>query len=1156
MKWFFVGLVTLIILFFALLPTMVSHPRGQKLLLSAINSRIPGKISVEKLKINWLGNQEVDRLIIQDATDKEIVHIEKMTTDASLFSLLFSSYLGNMKIFSPFLYLSENQKEELNLDLALGKKGRKEGKKSGFDLRGDLEIVDGQIQVSSFKIVPITLSKFNLQLKRDKEVLFHLSALTQQGTTAGDILVSGSFNKELALLATIHNFPMALLDQLADSKLYEVAIGKTLNADIEIIKKEKFLNVKAHVDATNLQGVIEGHTEDKNFYLEKGELNFAVTPPFFKALFPSKEWDLANKPQLKLDIEKLVFPLLKERITFQKIPFVGKIHLERAEVQHHALGALSFNEVEATLTTTAEHINLDYSGSIRGKGETHLQGDIQYFPGKYTTFKGNYQALPVSLIELVTGSDIPILHSALGENFNLLFQGEKGEKIDLTFNIEATTCKLLGRVEGADMKDLVAKVEGDLLVPRRLTSIIGPHPHLNLEAHLSIHEGIFAVPSLSATIKNAYIECEINGKLGEKDEPFDYKNVHLSAAGSLFHLPVPNNLEDYEGSFYINFDGSKNQALGSVKLKTSYDNKEAVHIDIDAKNLIVDNQVQFRKSDLDIRGKLKNFPVDFFDYYLNKETKFLYLLGPQVDVDGALIFSPSQSENAQLDLVAKSAGFLVELSFTIDKEVVLKQSKPAKLRWELTPERYNYLIQMSGKTADYLLADSAWVDITMEKLNCQKLAPLSLATFMCKGGFQGKVDISNLTFQHKNTREIVTFENMSGVISGEDFSKSMVLVLSTAIKASSIPTNEKSGFSWKIEALDLFTEDMKWNKEHFTLKADLIFDLIPVKAVTDIIPLDGSLKETIRAFLGPLVNAHMYGEIAQLTGPVTIDIKASNFKGIFPLQFYDGALTLRSAVEAEITLTEEINKVVLKDVNPILIHGAWSDHPLKLYIDNNGFYFPLRNYTFRRINIEKAIIDLGKLRVMNGGDIQSLMTFLKAKEVTPEGVMEAWFTPIFMSLKDGVTSCKRFDALLGGNVHIAMWGRIDLNRDRVRMTLGISPTTLQQRFNIAGLSKKEMFQVKMRGSTTDLEMDWSSAYTRIGILLTRTAGGHIGYLLGGLLEQLMGLVGEENTPDPTTYPLPWDREVAPPTAGIPQETTHNQSGAKKGFKKLVEFLIP
>ena len=70
----------------------------------------------------------------------------------------------------------------------------------------------------------------------------------------------------------------------------------------------------------------------------------------------------------------------------------------------------------------------------------------------------------------------------------------------------------------------------------------------------------------------------------------------------------------------------------------------------------------------------------------------------------------------------------------------------------------------------------------------------------------------------------------------------------------------------------------------------------------------------------------------------------------------------------------------MKDINPLLITGAWSDHPIRFYIDAEGFAIPLHDTSIGNVQVERAVVDFGKLRVRNGGDIADLMKFLKASE--------------------------------------------------------------------------------------------------------------------------------------------------------------------------------
>ena len=86
-------------------------------------------------------------------------------------------------------------------------------------------------------------------------------------------------------------------------------------------------------------------------------------------------------------------------------------------------------------------------------------------------------------------------------------------------------------------------------------------------------------------------------------------------------------------------------------------------------------------------------------------------------------------------------------------------------------------------------------------------------------------------------------------------------------------------------------------------------------------------------------------------------------------------------------------------------------------------------------------------------------------------------------------------------------------------------------------------------------LDWSSAYTRIGIIMTRTAGG-LGYILGGLIEQIVTALGEEPTPPPSTTPFPWQSgAIQEQSPEIPKvNTAAYQKPHKAPFKKMIDFI--
>nr|NGX53836.1 hypothetical protein [Chlamydiota bacterium] len=1102
---------------------------------------------VDNLQLNWLGNQQIEGFSLHDPNNSEVVAFDSLSTEASLLSLVFRLHsYGETTIVAPKVHLIKNPEGELNLDKALSskkKKPKKDNRKKEKwpKFKGSIHIEKGELTLDAPQIDPIFLSELTVDLKA-RPLEFDIVGKTEQGGVEGKIIANGTTNGTTQVKIKIDQFPVGLLGQLHDTPLYSAALGRTLSLDLELDKTDEKMELTASIDAPNLKGTLKGNSVEDKFILDPdSQLTFSFTPSFFSQLLNTKEWQLANKVNLSLSFDELVMPLALKRPDFREIDFSGKLFLQRAELSSEKSGTFSADNFEATLST-AENLQLVYSGEIQGI--SHIEGKAQLSSEGELTFSSINKSLPVDLLQLFV-DDMSYLRPILGNRFDLSAEGSYFKKeIDSILTLSSSLLNLEGRARGNSLEDFSIDLTGDLHLSEKNAKIYGSDPELKVTAKGSIVNRNFTIPIFEAQVKNPYWDVNIRGKLGEKGKPFNYHQMELDATGTLFQLPIEDEFGEMislnEGTFFLNLDGAKDLIRGKASLSTSItplEETRSLEASFEVKNFIHDNTLDFGNSTINAKGDFADFPVILLNPFLGEKVNLTPFFGPSMNLhfDGA--YTPTEEHHFTIYLTAQATGFNAAISLVLNDTLVVQENKSATIHWEMTPVRYLALMQLlyPEQEVGFVLMQTAPVDLKITQLTCPTTSPFTLNQFLCKTGFIGDLRFGTLLFKNYITNETLTINNMEASIQGEEFSKAIALKWGGDIFSPNIKSHEASGFTFDGEMFNFWTSEGKFNRSGLTIKGDLNLNMIPVSEITGVMPMEEKSRKTVRAVLGPLVNARIVGEIRELTGPLTIDIKSTNLKALFPAELKDGYLILRKTVEAELTLTEEVNEALLKDINPLLITGAWSDHPIRFYIDAEGFAVPIHNFALKDVQIDRAIVDFGKLRVRNGGDIAELMKFLKAKHVSPEGVMEAWFTPIFISLKDGTARYKRFDALLAGNVHIAMWGRIDLIKDKVKMTLGISPATLQKRLKIPGLAKEDMFQIKVRGSSSDLELDWSSAYTRIGIIITRTAGG-LGRLIGGLLEQIVAALGEEPTPPLTTRPLPWDpqRPVQEEPSGIPQ----------------------
>lgn len=1162
MIWFVCALLLLLFVVSAALPTWVSTPSGTKTVLKWINAWSGGKLTVDKLDLNWLGSQRVENVTWVDETGNLIFSLQHFETNTSLLYLALGGRSFNKTIIEePYLFFSEETTEKLQKTKEKRARQRRASSPWRYPTFTDaLSLHNGTLIFASKKFSGITISQIQVE-KATGDDSFHLSAQTIQGTQEGSMTVDAIFAKKLQAQVHLLNFPLAALDELEGSPLFTDALGPTLSLEMNVEKEgPSSLSIYGTATSANLSAYIEGVTQDHQFSLSpQTRLDFTLTPALFKALIDEKErkdWDLASKTQVKIHVEKGIFPMTLSTPQFKDIVLQASLSIDRVELHHPRLGSYSLKQFNGSVIAQ-QNLEIAYEGQIQGKELTKLTGNISITPEKEVLFQYTYQGFPVSLLSLVSADLEKHVRTLFGGQFDMESHGTYIKKnIDAHVVVTSPLTSLNGHFEG-ELPKIGFAIDGTTQVPPAKANMFGKSFDFKLNGKMNLAENQFFVPQLKGNVFNPALSFNFRGKLGEEGLPFTPESIQLIATGVIKKLPMLENepASTIENSIlYVQVDGAKNHIL----FKAEGSGVDAV---VEVDQFIHEGSIAFDKAETTFSTVLQDFPVSAIGPFISDTFDFVPYLGERLNMMARGSYTPLGEPHFAIDMNAQGAGFSASLAFTLDGTLSVLQDHPSYVYWEITPERYHSLIQRlrldQAVEPTFVLTRPAKLELDMTSLTCPTEFPESLSRFLCQSGFTGNIRLGTAVFHSKHAKESIVFQDVKGSIKGANFSEGIDLILGGDILAANVPQSEKSSFAFDGQMLNFWTKEGHFNRSGLTVKGALSLDLLPVRQVSGIVPLDTETRSIVQAVLGEFMNARIYGEISQLAGPLTIDLKSSNFKAKLPLQLNQNVIYLRDYVDAEITLTQAVNETLLKDINPLFLAGAYSDHPLKLYIDPQGFMLPIHPYSLQGVRIGKAILDIGKIRVRNGGQVQYLVDFLQAKEISHDGLMQAWFTPIFITLQDGIARYKRFDALLGNNIHIAMWGSINLINNRVSMTLGVAPTTLSERFKIAGLHKQDMFQILMRGSTERLELDWSSAYTRIAFLVARTAGGQLGYIIGGLLEPLItASLGEEPVPPPTTNPLPWESQYpSEPGKSIPKETSPRK-GSRKGARRFSEILNP
>lgn len=277
-----------------------------------------------------------------------------------------------------------------------------------------------------------------------------------------------------------------------------------------------------------------------------------------------------------------------------------------------------------------------------------------------------------------------------------------------------------------------------------------------------------------------------------------------------------------------------------------------------------------------------------------------------------------------------------------------------------------------------------------------------------------------------------------------------------------------------------------------------------------------------------------------------------NFDG----KLNDGILTLNKPLEGSVTLTPLFTQTFLAPSVPLLSSAIGSENPIKFSISPDQFSCPLFPFQLDQVKIGKGLLDLGKIRFRNEGELSSVLNFIHS---ISDSTFTIWFTPLYFNLEKGILTLKRLDLLVANSYTLASWGSLNLNKQTADLVLGLSAQSLQYAFAVQGLDDQYILQIPLHSEKGKVEIDKKKATARITTLIAQSQGGFKGKIIGNILDAALSNSGDI-APAPTTQPFPWkDSFKAPAAAGDSKKQNENPApssdkadGKKKKKKKKLQ----
>lgn len=305
------------------------------------------------------------------------------------------------------------------------------------------------------------------------------------------------------------------------------------------------------------------------------------------------------------------------------------------------------------------------------------------------------------------------------------------------------------------------------------------------------------------------------------------------------------------------------------------------------------------------------------------------------------------------------------------------------------------------------------------------------------------------------------------------------------------------------------------------------------------------LQHKVEALFGSAIDAEIAIQITQLSGPVKAVIKGSRGNMHLDARIEQGLLLLNAPFEMDLTASPALGESILQDYFSILSGVVSADNPIKIKISPKGFSLPIFEKKLGEIKLEDAVIELGQMTFKKQGQLGDILSLLKSNE---QDLLQIRFTPLYLNIIDGVLQVNRMDMLAMNRYPMALWGIVDLKKEKVNLRIGLTEAALANALGITNLPPEYMLQLPLKGAIGHAGVDKAKATGKISALLAQSHGSTEGMILGTFLNVASGALSEDAPPQPTTDPLPWKTYSDKPQ--VTQEE-YEQDPKKKHKKESV-----
>lgn len=1120
--WIYLSLAVSI-LFVYFTPKLLSSGSGKYLLFSLIHKESGLTCETKELELCWFGPQKASKVHIT-GVNTEIFSAERVEIRGSLPRLLLYRRPKTLVLQGWSLTIDESK--------TLAKPSISHldpGTFLSYLEHSDVLSEHGSITMKTIDGTTLSISGFYIN-KTSEHCLIKCQAA--ENAITGKIFIQSKLKPSVHISAELTTVPISFFKLFIASPTWDriLSAENFLNISASALHDEGKILMNAYLEGNQIAAKLQGHIFNSVFYIIEDSPSFIDLQPKIASTVCSELFQLPVKittQNVKAHVSSAKIPLnitrwkrieislqaLLPRISFQ--PKNPNLHIQLENV-----------DIGIKRTDRFTHIRGSSTSIMGGASKSYVNGLLTVNHKRHTShFRIQHSLLPHTYLRALFPKPFFINLPLEVPYYSLNLKGKyKKSQLHADLTLDNPLLKLNGLMQGS-LQGIEFQGNATYYLSEKWKEKLSPHfSHVEAEflGKFHISQKHFYFPKFSGKIIAGDNELFFHGKFGKPGEPIKPETTSTLVYGQLSSIPLNilsskfSPLEIKKANFSFHTSGEKSQTKGSLQIMV----EDPEHPSLPSGRLlipdllisVIDNSKDFSINNLNIQssGEILDLPIDRLMQLQGKEAILSPYFGPTGNVTFSILYSAYAKDRLTLLSSFESEAVRGDLQLIMNDSLVLSPATHGSLQWEISPDRYTAFFKNASCMPSCLLHRPAVIRMEISKIACkEQQTGLTCLSLLSEGGFEGAITSSPLVFYDHITKESFIINAFTGAVHSENLDAEIQYDIQGKCLSQNQDHKSPTAFMIQGSAKHIFSPTER------ELNQTAQWQAIPSSFITGIFPISPQVKLKISSLAGPKINVSMRNHFVKGEGPVTIKVDSENLQAYVPLVITERAILLEDMLVATLQINEAINKAFFNEFNPLISGNAYSQHPVLLSVDKQNFLLPIHPYAFEKFAIQSATLDFGKISIANTGTMKDLFQFLDIEEDKQN--VESWFTPIFFSISDGTITCKRFDALIDNRIRLAIWGKTNIAKNFVNMTLGIDPEVIKKYFRNTSLKTKNFFLIKIRGPISSPEIDWSSAYARIALLKSYTLGSPF----NSLADKLFSSLGD-STPPQTTSPLPWE----------------------------------